>query len=121
MAELRAVAEQARADWSETEGSVSLPWGTIALRAAPGVLTLRIEAAGGEELQKLRTLVADHVERFGRRDGLRVSWRPDAPATDPGRTGTAAAGDGAGTSAGTAGRRSRGPALKLLGLAALVV
>ncbi|GAA3503212.1 hypothetical protein GCM10019016_103220 [Streptomyces prasinosporus] len=112
---MRAVAEQARGDWSETEGSVSLLWGTIALRAAPGVLMLRVEAAGEENLRRLEDLVAGHVERFGWRDGLRVSWQQIASAADPGDSGTA---DVAGTSGGTSAGRIRH--LKLLGLAAVV-
>ncbi|WP_063786045.1 DUF2218 domain-containing protein [Streptomyces sp. MMG1533] len=72
---MRAVAEQAQVEWSDTEGSVSLPWGRISLRAAPGVLTLRVEAADEENLSRLQDLAGGHVERFGRRDGLRVSWQ----------------------------------------------
>jgi hypothetical protein len=113
---MRAVAAQARVDWSETEGSVSLPWGTIALRAPPRVLMLRVEAADAENLQRLEDLVAGHVERFGRRDGLQVSWQQPAPLADPGGFGTAGV---AGTSAATSAGRSRH--LKLLGLAAVVL
>ncbi|MFE9646383.1 DUF2218 domain-containing protein [Streptomyces sp. NPDC006365] len=71
----RAVAEQARVDWSDTDGEVSLAWGRITLQAGPGVLTLRVEAAGDEELRRLQDLAAGHVERFGRRDGLQVTWQ----------------------------------------------
>ncbi|MFD6033662.1 DUF2218 domain-containing protein [Streptomyces griseoincarnatus] len=113
---MRAVAAQARADWSATEGSVSLPWGTIALRTAPEELTVRVEAAGEENLRWLQTLVAGHLERFGRRDGLRVSWQRAAPVADPDGSGAAAT---VGASAGTAAGLSRH--LKLLGCAALVV
>ncbi|PWI05930.1 hypothetical protein DIZ27_36175 [Streptomyces sp. NWU339] len=116
---MRAVAAQARVDWFETEGSVSLPWGTIALQAAPGVLMLRVEAAGEENLRRLQALVAGHVERFGRRDGLRVSWQRAAPVAASDGSGTAGAAGTTGASAGTTAGRSR--RLKLLGCAALVV
>ncbi|MGW3628330.1 DUF2218 domain-containing protein [Streptomyces sp. NPDC000880] len=88
--DMRAVAEQARVEWTDTEGDVSLPWGGITLRAASGVLTLRVEAVDGEDLRRLQDLVAGHVERFGRRDGLQVSWqRPESPAVSPEAVGTA--------------------------------
>lgn len=113
---MRIAAEQAQVDWSETEGSVSLPWGTITLRTAPGVLLLRVEAAGEENLQRLQDLVTQHVERFGRRDGLQVSWQRLASAVEPESSGAA---ETAGASGRTAAGRSGN--LKLLGLAAAVV
>lgn len=75
LSEMRAVAEQAQVEWTSIDGHISLPWGRVTLNAAQGVLTLRVEAAGEEELRRLQELVAGHVERFGRREGLRVSWR----------------------------------------------
>ncbi|CAL9666147.1 DUF2218 domain-containing protein [Streptomyces sp. Tu 3180] len=112
---MREVAEQARVDWSETEGNVSLPWGTIALHSAPGALVLRVQAPSEENLRRLQDLVTGHLERFGRRDGLQVSWQP-GPHAEPDGSGTA---DVAGTSAEPTSGRSRH--LKLLGLAAVVL
>jgi hypothetical protein len=85
--DMRAVAEQARVEWSESEGDIALPWGRVTLRAEPGELMVRIEAAGNEDMGRLQELLAVHVERFGRRDGLRVSWQssdsgPGAAAND---------------------------------------
>ncbi|MFF5979297.1 DUF2218 domain-containing protein [Streptomyces olindensis] len=114
LSEMRAVAEKARVDWTETEGSVSLPWGTITLHSTPGVLVLRIEAPEEENLRRLEELVAGHLERFGRRDGLQVSWQHSAPVAEPGGPGTAGK-----TAAGPTADRSRH--LKLLGLAAVVL
>lgn len=90
--DMRAVAEQAQVEWTDTEGNVSLPWGRITLRAAPGVLTVRIEAADQEDLKRLQNLLAGHIERFGRRDGLQVSWqRPESHAVSTEVGGTAGA------------------------------
>ncbi len=114
--EWQAVAGQARVDWSETEGSVSLPWGTLTLRAAPGALQLRVQAAREEHLRRLEELVAGHVERFGRRDGLHVSWQPSAPLA---QRDSFAAPETPGTPVATAGGRSRH--LKLLGVILAVV
>ncbi|MCD9876371.1 DUF2218 domain-containing protein [Streptomyces guryensis] len=81
---MRAAADQAQVEWSDTEGYVALPWGRITLRAASGVLAVRVEALGEEELRRLQDLVAGHVERFGRRDGMQVNWQAtDAPALSP--------------------------------------
>ncbi|GAB2883643.1 hypothetical protein GCM10027074_60330 [Streptomyces deserti] len=79
--DMRAVAEQAQVEWTDTEGHVGLPWGRIILRAASGALTLRVEAVDEEDLRRLQDLAGGHVERFGRRDGLQVRWqRPESPA-----------------------------------------
>ncbi|MGW0820144.1 DUF2218 domain-containing protein [Streptomyces sp. NPDC002845] len=111
---MRAVAEQARVEWSDSEGEVSLPWGRITLRAVPGALTLRVEAADDDGVTRLQNLVAGHVERFGRRDGLRVSWqRPGFPADSPG----VSAGIAETPGEGAVPRRRH---LRLAGLAALV-
>ncbi|WP_128382450.1 DUF2218 domain-containing protein [Streptomyces cavernae] len=77
--DMRAVAAQAQVEWSDTDGQVDLPWGRVTLRAAPGALTLRVEAVGDEDLRRLQDVVAGHVERFGRRDGLQVSWQRPGP------------------------------------------
>ncbi|WP_373312076.1 DUF2218 domain-containing protein [Streptomyces aurantiogriseus] len=81
---MRAVAEQAQVEWSDTEGKVALPWGQITLRATPGALILHVEAAAADDLRRLQDLVAGHVGRFGRRDGLQVNWQAtDSPRLSP--------------------------------------
>jgi hypothetical protein len=72
--EMRAVAAQAQVEWSETRGTVRLPWGRCEMRAEPGALTVRVEAVDEENLRRLQDLVAGHVERFGRREGLAATW-----------------------------------------------
>ncbi|NUP02353.1 MAG: DUF2218 domain-containing protein [Nonomuraea sp.] len=67
------------ADWSETEGTITLDGGTCALRATPHELTLRIEAADEDRLSRIRTLLTANVTRMGRRDNLAVSWDPPEP------------------------------------------
>ncbi|WP_324612304.1 DUF2218 domain-containing protein [Streptomyces sp. AS58] len=115
---MRAVAEQARVDWSETEGNVTLPWGTITLQATPGLLTLRVVAADAESLQRLQNLATAHLERFGRRERLQVNWQRPASAAGPDNGDTAVTAGTASASEGTtAGRRH----LKLLGLTVVVV
>ena len=112
--EMRAVAEQARVEWSDTEGHVALPWGRITLRAAPGALLLHAEADAADDLKRLQDLVAGHVGRFGRRENLRVNWQAiDTSADSP----EAAVGDARLSAADAGPRRSH---LKVVGVVAVV-
>lgn len=81
--EMRAAAAQAQVEWSETRGSVRLPWGRCELRAEPGALTAHVEAVDEENLRRLQDLVAGHVARFGRREELTVTWEEPETATEP--------------------------------------
>lgn len=67
---------QAHVEWSDDRGVISFGWGRCTLRAEPGALTLRAEAPDEESLQRIEQRVADHLERFGRRDHLTVTWTP---------------------------------------------
>jgi hypothetical protein len=55
--------------WSSTGGQCTL-------QAAPGMLTLRAEAADQDSLALIKDLVAGRLEKFGRREHLTVTWRP---------------------------------------------
>ncbi|WP_433436586.1 DUF2218 domain-containing protein [Nonomuraea sp. CA-141351] len=77
-----------KAEWSETEGTITADGATCFLQAAPGVLTLRIEAEDEDRLQRVQALVTRNLTRMGRRDNLTVDWsRPsgtsDATVTNP--------------------------------------
>jgi hypothetical protein len=113
---MRAVAERAQVKWSDAEGHVDLPWGQIDVRAVPGVLVLRVEAAEEDDLRRLRGLVAGHVERFGRRDRLRVNWEETDSAT--GSPAARRVGDGLRSAPGSGARGSR---LKVVGIVAIVL
>ncbi|WP_326724801.1 DUF2218 domain-containing protein [Streptomyces sp. NBC_00243] len=71
-------------EWSETHGVLDLPWGRCVMRAGPGVLTLRIDAADEENLRRFQDLLTAHLDRFSRRAPLTVDWRrPEEPAVQP--------------------------------------
>lgn len=108
--DMRAVAAQAEVTWSDSEGELRLPWGRITLKAEPEALAVRVESAEAQDLRRLQGLVAGHIERFGRREGLTVAWQ-------------GAANTGTPPEAGTAVRRSRRPlpALALVAAVALVL
>ena len=51
--------------------------GSVHLDAtAPGVLVLTATAAETEALIRLEQITGGHLERFGRRDGMSVTWSP---------------------------------------------
>lgn len=56
---------------------VVLPWGRCRLVTdqEADVLQLRAAAATESDLVKVTGVVGGHLERFGRRDGLTVTWR----------------------------------------------
>jgi hypothetical protein len=68
---------EADVEWSEDSGVITFGWGgRCTLRADPGVLTLRAEAPDEENLRQIQQRVADRLQRFGRHDGLTVTWTP---------------------------------------------
>ena len=60
---------------SGTEGTVSLNWGQWTMRALPGVLAVRAEAADGENLRRIQDLLTARLQKFGRREHLTVDWQ----------------------------------------------
>ena len=77
--------EMRHAEWSGTDGTVTLNWGQWTVHAAPGTLTLRAEADSEENLQRIKNLVASRLLKFGRRERLTMNWQPAAPDHEPGR------------------------------------
>ena len=71
---------------SGTEGTVSLNWGQWTMRAFPGRLAVRAEAADEPSLRRIQDLLTARLQKFGRREHLTVTWRPGtaAVAAEPG-------------------------------------
>ncbi|MGI5451776.1 DUF2218 domain-containing protein [Streptomyces sp. CA-249302] len=86
--------DQIHVEWTDSQGTVRLPWGTCTLRTAPGELVLRAQSPDEEGLRRVQDLVTSHITRFSRRDPLKVDWRrseanagnagTDTPAPSPG-------------------------------------
>jgi hypothetical protein len=69
---------------SETEGTVSLNWGQWTMRALPGLLAVRAEAADEQSLRRIQDLLTERLQKFGRREHLTVTWRrPEAATAEP--------------------------------------
>jgi hypothetical protein len=62
------------ASFGDSSGEIRFDFGHCALHAGDGVLTLRVTAQGSENLERMERVIGSHLERFGRRDGLSVSW-----------------------------------------------
>jgi hypothetical protein len=63
------------AEWSATDGTVTLNWGQWTVHAAPGTLRLRAEASDQANLQKIQDMLTTRLENFGRREHLTVHWQ----------------------------------------------
>src|SRR5215467_5470031 len=48
---------------SQTRGTISFGWGQCTMQASPGTLTLRVEAADEEHLQRVQEIIATDIER----------------------------------------------------------
>jgi hypothetical protein len=73
-----------RVEWS-TEGPVStaaIAGGTGVVEVGDGVLTLRAQAPDTESLARVQDVLGRHLERFGQRNELVVTWAND-PAAEP--------------------------------------
>jgi len=63
------------ADYGETTGFIELAAGRCELDAtAPDVLVLTAIASDDDRLATVERVIGSHLERFGRRDQLSVSW-----------------------------------------------
>jgi hypothetical protein len=66
---------------SGAEGTVSLNCGRWTMRALPGLLAVRAEAADEQSLRRIQDLLTARLQKFGRREHLTVNWRrPEAAA-----------------------------------------
>ncbi|MFI5881305.1 DUF2218 domain-containing protein [Streptomyces sp. NPDC051554] len=74
--------DQIQVEWTDSYGTLRLPWGQCTLQALPGTLRVHVEADGQENLERLQDLVSTHIGRFSRRDPLRVEWRASGAAVD---------------------------------------
>jgi hypothetical protein len=73
-----------RVEW-RTEGPVStadIAGGTGVVEVGDGVLILRAQAPDTESLERVQDVLGRHLERFGQRNELVVTWAGDAATED---------------------------------------
>jgi uncharacterized protein len=71
-----------RVEWT-TDGAVSsagIAGGTGVVEVGDGVLHLRAEAPDAETLERVQDVLGRHLERFGQRNELVVSWAEEPAA-----------------------------------------
>jgi hypothetical protein len=61
--------------FDDEQGTIQLPMGTCELDATqPGMLKMRVSADDTAALERTQQVIGSHLERFGRRDELSVTW-----------------------------------------------
>ena len=61
--------------WSENEGIVRFPAAVATMTADPGALTVSVEAEDDETLQRMKGVVASHLDRFAFKEApLPFAW-----------------------------------------------
>ena len=70
-------ASSPRVEVSEHGGTVDFGWGGCGMTVEAGVLVLTATAADRRGLRLVQRVVGKHLERFGKRERLRVSWSDD--------------------------------------------
>ena len=63
-------------EFDTVRGTIGLPFGTCELEARDGFLTMSVE---GEDAGKLEQVIGSHLERFGFRETLTVTWDRHKP------------------------------------------
>jgi SAM-dependent methyltransferase len=65
---------------SETSGVVKFtPWGQCTITVDGNTAFLRADATDADALRRIQELVSGDLERWGRRENLKVTWREAAP------------------------------------------
>lgn len=59
----------------EQKGEIELPIGNCRLQVTEGGLQVVVEAEEPEQLQKLKQVVADHLERMATGEALSFTWQ----------------------------------------------
>jgi uncharacterized protein len=62
------------ASFGEDDGYIQFDFGRCELHASDGTLVLEVSAPDEESHERMERVVGSHLERFGRRDELSVSW-----------------------------------------------
>ncbi len=55
-------------------GSIIFPFGTATLKADDSHLTMTAETETAEDAERLKKVMASHLERFAFREDLAISW-----------------------------------------------
>lgn len=70
-------AHKVPADWTETTGNVTFPWGACEMSANETSLTITCQAKNESDMARMKAVIDDHLERFAWREELRLQWSQD--------------------------------------------
>ena len=62
------------ASFGENSGYIQFEFGRCELHASDGTLRLEVTAPDAESHERMERVIGSHLERFGRRDELSVTW-----------------------------------------------
>jgi uncharacterized protein len=62
------------ASFDDDSGYIQFEFGRCELKAADRALRLEVSATDPESHERMERVIGSHLERFGRRDELSVSW-----------------------------------------------
>lgn len=62
------------ASFTDDSGYIQFDFGRCELHAQDGTLELVVSASDDEGHERMERVIGSHLERFGQRDGLTVSW-----------------------------------------------
>lgn len=65
---------KAQAEYDETHGTVQFEFGTCEMQAKGDALWIQVSAEDEESLKRIKYVVGDHLEHFGRKESIQVSW-----------------------------------------------
>lgn len=60
-------------------GHADFPWGICDMTAGDTALDLYCEAPSAEDLERVKFVVTDHLQRFGWREKLSPDWQSETP------------------------------------------
>jgi len=61
-------------DFTPEAGAIAFDFGRADLAADAEALTLRVDAADADDLEKLKRVITSHLERFAFREELKIEW-----------------------------------------------
>ena len=71
----QALVAQVRGDLHPTEATIPLPFGLCELTADEAGLDVRLTPEADADVERFKTVVADHIQRFGHKETLVFDWR----------------------------------------------
>jgi uncharacterized protein len=63
------------ADFGDSSAWIRFPYGLCEMEVGDGALLITVSAEKTEDCERLEGVIGSHLERFGRRDALSVSWQ----------------------------------------------